>query len=114
MNDVSYQLVKASNVIGVDVTNEVDENLGEIEELVLNKFSGEVRYAVLSFGGILGIGDKLFAIPWKALSFDPTKNKFVISVPKETLKNAPGFDKDNWPDFTSATWQNSIDGYYRL
>lgn len=114
MNDVSSSLIKASQVIGVEVTNDANESLGKIEELVLDKFSGEVRYAVLSFGGILGIGDKLFALPWKALDYDPSQQQFVIGIAKATLQEAPGFDKHNWPDFTSKTWQSSVDRFYRL
>ncbi|MCW5590256.1 MAG: PRC-barrel domain-containing protein [Legionellales bacterium] len=112
MSELSHNLVKTDQVIGVKVINQEDNNLGKIEELVLNKYEGNVEYAVLSFGGIMGIGDKLFPLPWKSLSYEPDKNAFVINESKERLKNAPGFDKAHWPDLTSQTFTNQINTFY--
>lgn len=105
-------LVKADDVVGVDVENPQGEDLGKIEALVLDKMKGNVVYVVLSFGGFLGMGDKLFAMPWHIFSYNPQREKFVISVDKEKLKSSPGFDKDNWPDMTSNEWNSSINTYY--
>ena len=74
--------------------------------------SGNVDYAVLSFGGVLGIGDKLFAIPMNAIEIDTDKKCCVLNVEKDRLKDAPGFDKDNWPDTADARWQSTIRSYY--
>jgi hypothetical protein len=71
-----------------------------------------VAYAVLSFGGFLGIGNRLFAIPWQALKLDPVNHRFVLDVPRERLENAPGFDKDRWPDWADTTWASSVHQYY--
>jgi hypothetical protein len=113
MKELSYDLVRTGDVIGVCVTNTSDEDLGKIEEIVLNKFTGETHYAVLSFGGVFGVGDKLFALPWKILTYDPDKEKFVIHHSKEHLKNAPGFSKDHWPNMADTSWQSSIDKFYQ-
>jgi len=105
-------LINADDVIGVDVENSQGEDLGTVEALVLDKMKGNVVYVVLSFGGFLGMGDKLFAMPWHIFSYNPQREKFVISIDKEKLKNSPGFDKDNWPDMTSTEWNTSIKTYY--
>jgi hypothetical protein len=105
-------LVNADDVIGVDVENPQGEDLGTVEALVLDKMKGNVVYVVLSFGGFLGMGDKWFAMPWHIFSYNPERQKFVISVDKEKLQNSPGFDKDNWPDMTSTQWNTSINTYY--
>jgi len=67
---------------------------------------------VLSFGGILGMGDKLFAIPWGALTLDTDRKCFVLDVPKDRLQSAPGFDKDRWPAMADASWASQVYAYY--
>ncbi len=103
--------LSAGSLIGTDVVNRQGENLGDLEEIMLDLRSGQVAYAVLSFGGILGIGNKLFAIPWQALEIDQDNEKIVLNKDKEFLENAPGFDKDEWPQAT-ATWLNEVHDYY--
>ena len=105
-------IVNAEDVIGVDVENPQGEDLGTVEALVLDKLKGNVVYVVLSFGGFLGMGDKLFAMPWHIFSYSPEREKFVISIDKEKLKTSPGFDKDHWPDMTSPEWNTTIKAYY--
>jgi len=103
---------RASAVIGADVRSPANENLGSIEDLVVNAKTGQIQYAVLSFGGVLGIGDKLFAIPINSLQAKADDEKFVLDVTKDRLKNAPGFNKKNWPDFADASFRTSVDDYY--
>ena len=91
-------LMGANTLIGNDVYNHQGEDIGDIKEIMLDVRTGEVRYAVLSFGGFLGMGEKLFAVPWVALTLDTTNKRFVLNVEKERLTKAPGFDKDKWPD----------------
>jgi sporulation protein YlmC with PRC-barrel domain len=91
---------KASKIIGKHVKDANGQHIGEIKDLAIDAVDGEVEYAVLSFGGILGIGDKYFAIPWDALKLDTDRKNFILDVKKKDLKNAPGFDKKNWPDFS--------------
>jgi sporulation protein YlmC with PRC-barrel domain len=104
---------KAGEVIGASVKSPQDESLGDIKDLVIDCKDGKIRYAVLSFGGILGMGDKYFAIPMTDLQVGKDRGKFILNVSKERLKEAPGFSKDNWPDFADESWQKSVDAYYR-
>ncbi len=104
--------ISASSVIGTNVMNLHNDSLGKIEEVMLDVVNGRVMYAVLSFGGFLGVGNKLFAIPWAALRYDDTENCYRLSIDKERLKNAPGFDKDNWPDTSDVSWANGLYDFY--
>lgn len=107
-----WRVLSASTLKGDDVVNERDEKLGKIEELMIDVEKGRVAYAVLSFGGFLGMGDKLFAIPWNALRIDREEKRFVLDVPKDKLEKAPGFDQDHWPDMADRAWSTGIDTYY--
>lgn len=106
------ELMGANTLIGNDVYNQKDENLGDIKEIMLEVRSGRVSYAVLSFGGFLGMGEKLFAVPWTALTLDTVNKRFVLNVEKDRLKSAPGFDKDKWPNMADSSWAKSIHDYY--
>jgi len=112
---------RASETIGMAVYNSTGDKLGKVEDLVFDPNNGHIRYAVLSFGGFLGIGDKYFAIPMNHLSVDSKGKKgiigsekyhFVLNVSKERLKNAPGFDSKDWPDFGNAAYGTSVDQFY--
>ena len=103
--------LSASTLKGDKVVNAAGEDLGKIEELMFDLRDGRLAFAVLSFGGFLGMGDKLFAIPWQALRLKLHDHAFVFDVPKDTLEKAEGFDKDNWP-ITSREWLSTIYGYY--
>ena len=87
-------------IIGSKVVNQQDEGIGKIEDIVLDASAGRVAYAILSFGGFLGVGNKYFAIPWNAFRFNFADKKAVLNVDKKLLENAPGFDKDAWPNFS--------------
>lgn len=113
-SDPEPHLMGANTLIGNDVYDHNDENLGEIKEIMLGISDGKVAYAVMSFGGFLGMGEKLFAVPWAALTLDTTNKRFVLQVDKDTLKNAPGFDKDDWPDMADASWTKRIHSYYGI
>jgi hypothetical protein len=99
-------------VIGSNVVNAQNESLGKIEDLVLDAGAGRIAYAVLSFGGFLGMGDKYFAIPWNAFHFNLTEKRATLNVDKKLLENAPGFDKDNWPNMAESKWGTSIYKHY--
>lgn len=109
---MTHQIVNANDVIGVEVKNPQGEDLGKVEALMLDKIEGTVAYVVLSFGGLFGMGDKLFAMPWSIFDYDKEEDCFVINVDKETLQNSPGFDKDHWPDMSNPNWGTSIRDYY--
>lgn len=106
------RLMGAKTLVGEDVYNSKDEKLGDIKEFMLDMNTGEVAYAVLSFGGVLGVGEKLFAVPWEALKLDTTNKRFVLNKEKDELKNAPGFDKDDWPDMADQSWVSGINSFY--
>lgn len=105
-------LMGADTLIGNDVYNRQDEKIGDIKEIMLDMRDGRVSYAVLEFGGFLGMGTSLFAIPWQALTLDTVKKCFTLDASKESLEKAPGFEKDNWPDMVDPTWQKGIHDYY--
>ncbi|MDX9850122.1 MAG: PRC-barrel domain-containing protein [Anaerolineaceae bacterium] len=105
-------VLSASTIINTSVENSYGENLGKIEELMVDLNSGRIAYAVLSFGGFLGMGNKLFALPFEALTVDTTNEKIILDVDKEILENAPGFDKDNWPEVTEHAWLVDVYNYY--
>lgn len=108
--DKRSNIVKAGDVIGVSVKNRMDENLGEITDIVLDKFTGQTCYVLLSFGGIMGIGEKVLAIPWKSLHHSESEDCFLLNRTKESLKLAPTFNKDFQPE--NADW-GVVDVYYR-
>ena len=108
------RLMGANTLTGDDVYNHKNETLGDIKEIMLNTYIGKVCYAVLSCGGVFSIGEKLFAVPWKALSLDTENKRFVLNVEKEKLENAPGFNTDHWPNMADETWANSIHNYYDI
>ena len=108
------RILSATTMIGDKVVNTEGEQLGTIRDLVIDLDDAQIAYAVLSFGGFLGLGDKLFAIPLEALIFNSEAHTVVLDVDREVLKNAPGFDKDHWPDNAQyeAGWLLDIYKYY--
>ncbi|MFZ1747760.1 MAG: PRC-barrel domain-containing protein, partial [Nitrospirales bacterium] len=102
------QVLSSSSLVGTTVQNMRREDLGEIKDLMIDLSGGRIAYAVLSFGGFLGMGDKLFAIPWEAFQVVQEEEVLLLNVAKEKLEQAPGFDKDNWPDMADVTWGKSI------
>ena len=106
------RVLSASSLSSDDVYNLKDEKLGSIKELMLDIEDGKVCYAVLSFGGFLSMGEKLFAVPWSALSVDTKNKRLVMDADEERLKDAPGFDPDHWPNMADASWSKSIHSYY--
>jgi sporulation protein YlmC with PRC-barrel domain len=108
------EVMDAATLKGDSVVNSSGEGLGKIEAIMLDVTSGRIAYAVLSFGGFLGMGNKLFAIPWSALTLDADEKRFILDVPKERLENAPGFDKDHWPSMADNSWASQIHSYYNV
>ena len=107
------ELMGADTLVGNDVYNTKDEDIGEIKEIMLDMRSGRVGYAVLSFKPFLSMGEKLFAVPWNALKLDTEQKRFTLDVDKDRLKEAPGFDKSHWPNMADQGWQQEINTYYR-
>lgn len=115
-NKVMQKISRASKIIGSSVKNPAGDSLGDIKELVINPESGQIVYAVVSYGGVMGMGDKLFAVPWKAFTWIQDKEYYTVNVDKSTLANAPGFDKNQWPE-SSIHWdqqREEIHKFYRV
>lgn len=104
---------KADDLMGKKVVNAAGEDLGKLKNIVVDANSGRALYGVLSVGGALGIGDKLFAVPWRSLSLGDDAKAFTLSVDKETLKNAQSFDKDQWPNFADERWATTTHAHYK-
>lgn len=107
------RVMAASTLEGDNVVNGAGDKLGEISEIMIDVPTGRVAYAVLSVGGFLGIGDKLLAIPWRALRLDPANKRFVLNASKERLEAAPGFDKGSWPSLADERWATELHNYYQ-
>jgi hypothetical protein len=107
-------LFGARTFLGDEVYNRREDRLGTLKEFMLDLHSGRICYAVMSSGGFLGIGGKLFAIPWRALTLDAENACFVLDISEERLMNSPGFDKRHWPDMGDASWVKDIDTFYGI
>ncbi|MBC7624759.1 MAG: PRC-barrel domain-containing protein [Aeromicrobium sp.] len=105
--------VKASSIIGTSVVNPKGDSLGDIKEVVIDPRSGRVAYAVVSFGGFLSMGEKLFAIPFSSFEYDVGNSQYILAISKERLETAPGFDSDNWPSMADETWNRDVYSYYK-
>ena len=109
--------VLGSNLIGMEVQNAQGEDVGEVEDIVLDS-EGKVRYAAVSYGGFLGMGEDMYAVPMKAFTFKRDKDMFyddvvlMLNVSAEQLKDQKGFDKDNWPNLDDENYRNELDARY--
>lgn len=108
----NYTIAVKATIIGAKVVNAAKEDLGKIEDLIIDSRNSRVVYAILSFGGFLGMGDKRFAIPWRVLDFHAPEGCAVLKLDKERLKNAPGFKAGEWPDMSNREWVNSVDDHF--
>lgn len=113
MQAFSSSPVKASSMIGTNVINPKGESLGGIKEVVIDPRSGKVAYAVVSFGGVFTLGEKLFAIPYSAFDYEVSKNKYVLDVSKESMESAPGFDSAHWPTMSDEKWNRDVYKFYK-
>jgi len=104
--------VKATSIIGTNVFNPNGDSLGEVKEVVIDPNSGRVAYVVVSFGGFLTMGEKLFAIPFSSFKYNIEKNEYILDIPKERLEKAPGFDANQWPSMANEKWNREIYKYY--
>lgn len=107
------EIMAATTLEGNEVYNREDEVLGSIRHIMLDVPRGQIAYAVLSRGGVLGIGDKLYAIPWSALTLDTDREGFILNVTVEYLEADQGFDKDNWPSMADTEWASRTHAYYQ-
>ncbi len=106
------RFLSASTLNGDSVKNHKHESLGDLKDIMIDTTNGKIAYGVLSFGGVLGMGEKLFAVPWEALKIDGDNKQLLLNVDKEQLKDAPGFDKDHWPNFADQAFTDRMRSYY--
>lgn len=109
--------VRVSQLIGADIENPQGEEVGEVSDIVLDSAGGKVRYAAVTYGGFMGIGDKLFAVPWEAFKCvqdedDANEYNLVLDVTPEKMKGATGFDQETWPNFADQTFTGELDKRY--
>jgi len=107
-------LMSASTLNGDDVKNAQGEDLGHVKDIMLDTENNRVAYYVLSFGGILGMGDKLFAIPPEAMKLNTNDKCFILNIDKERLKKAEGFNKDQWPNMADPTFRSNLYQHYGI
>lgn len=106
------EVMAADTLQGDKVVNREGEDLGTIEDIMIDVQRGRVAYAVMSCGGLLGLGDKLFAIPWSALTLDAERHRFMLDADRERFDKAPGFDKDHWPSMADDSWATQVHDFY--
>jgi sporulation protein YlmC with PRC-barrel domain len=104
---VSFNSLNRDRVVNVN-----GENLGKIEDIMVDIETGRIPFAVLSTGGFLGGNARLYAVPWDALKYSMHDKTFVLNITKETLANAPSFTKSHWPDLSSLDWLKQVYFYY--
>lgn len=110
--DTTGRLIAASKVSGTDVFNRAGDKLGSIYDVMLDKASGASQYAVLSFGGFLGIGEKYHPLPWHALTYDPQQGGYVVDLDRKMLENAPSYDNRDSATWGDSGWGSKVDDYY--
>lgn len=107
-------VLSSSSLAGDDVVNPTGDKLGSLKEIMIDIARGDVAYAVISRGGLAGIGQKLFAVPWQMFVVDLEEHELVLDVAEDFLDNSPGFDPDNWPSFSDDEWRARVHEYYGL
>ena len=110
--DETRNLISADKVVGTTVYNRQGENLGSVYGLMLNKLNGQVAYAIMSFGGFLGIGESYHPLPWRVLSYDTNLGGYVVDIDRNRLEAAPHYTTANQPDWT--TYGDRVDAYYMV
>jgi sporulation protein YlmC with PRC-barrel domain len=109
--NTASSVISSETVSGTNVYNPAGDKLGSIDTLMINKLSGKVRYAVLEFGGFLGIGTERYPLPWESLKYEPNMGGYVVSLTREQLDNAPRYERDTAPDYTDE-YGRRVNDYY--
>jgi hypothetical protein len=106
------RLISSGKVAGTSVENPNGDNLGHIRDVMIDKVSGEVAYAVLKYGSFLGVGGKLFALPWDVLEYDTARSAYVVDIPEDQLRGGPGFVENNEPNWSDPAYNKTLHDYY--
>ena len=110
--DETDRLIASDKVEGTAVYNRKGERLGDVHNLMIDKYSGQVAYAVMSFGGFLGMGESYHPLPWKVLDYDTRQGGYVVDLDKDKLRGAPSFTRDQAPDWGNRDWDTRVHDYY--
>jgi len=110
--DETRDLIASNKVEGTAVYNRQGERLGDVYNFMVNKRSGQVAYAVLSFGGLLGVGGSYYPLPWNALTYDTSQGGYVVDIDKNRLENAPSYRSGEDPFSADASYGRRIKGYW--
>ena len=110
--DETNRLIASNKVEGTAVYNRQGERLGSVYNFMVDKRSGQVEYAVMSFGGFLGIGDSYHPLPWKSLTYDTSQGGYVVDLDKNRLQGAPSYSSSEAPDWSDPSYSRRIDDYY--
>jgi sporulation protein YlmC with PRC-barrel domain len=111
-NDTRGRLIAADQVEGTTIYNRAGENLGSVQDVMIDKVSGRIAYAVVGFGGFLGIGDRHYPMPWEKLKYDTNMGGFVVDLDKRTLEGAPSYSDDETVGWEDPTWGRRVYDYY--
>jgi PRC-barrel domain len=110
--DETSDLIASDKVEGTAVYNRKGERLGTVYNFMVNKRSGQVAYAVMSFGGFLGIGDSYHPLPWNVLTYDTGLGGYVVDLSREQLQGGPSYSASEMPNWSDQTYTNRINQYY--
>jgi len=105
-------VMSCANLAGDTVIDARGEDLGQLDHVMIDVATGRIAYGVLARGGVFGIGERLFAIPWDALTLDSERKCFVLDVDRDRLERAPGFDRDHWPAMADGEWAERVHRHY--
>jgi hypothetical protein len=108
----TYNLIPADKVTGTAVYNRQGEKLGSVYDVMLNKTTGQVAYAIMSFGGFLGMGESYHPLPWRALRYDTRQDGYIVDIDRQRLEAAPNYTASAEPDWSDRGYGQSIDRYY--
>jgi hypothetical protein len=110
--DETTNLISGDKVSGTKVYNTAGESIGEIRDLMIDKTSGKVAYAVMSFGGFLGMGEKYHPLPWALLKYDTSREGYVVNLSKTQLEGGPAYDRDSDPEWGNRVYETKLHTYY--
>lgn len=105
-------ILSAGTLTGDDVVNSDGDKLGTLKDVMIDFDRGTVAYGVLSRGGVAGIGEKLFAVPWALFDVDTDEKELTLDLDEERLEDSPGFDPDHWPTFADEAWGRELHEHY--
>jgi sporulation protein YlmC with PRC-barrel domain len=113
-SDTRGRLIAASKVNGTTVYNTAGEKLGSVYDVMIDKHSGKAEYAIMSFGGFLGIGDSYHPLPWQALTYDESKGGYVVNLDRSRLEGAPSYRASDTSTWDDPAYGRRINEYYGL